>query len=140
MLAMLAIMGTMQNTNAPAATPCTCKRCALGREILAAREDETLRAHERIELIQDLRADIGNAPRCPRVKCLLVVVGEALRARVTRALEEQAIGPVSWRGYLDGSTTVALAVWTDLAPEAVQRVVWDSPGLGSIWCRVTEAA
>lgn len=45
---------------------CNCKRCQLEQEIQDAREDKTLSAGERTELIQDLRADLSRAPKCPK--------------------------------------------------------------------------
>lgn len=52
--------------NNPFGPKCSCCRCDIKDEIRQAKEDETLRPQERIELIQDLRADLSRAPACPQ--------------------------------------------------------------------------
>jgi hypothetical protein len=66
----------------------------------------------------------------------IVRVGQALRERVLKALEEKferVHGPT-----LQASSTVA--AFTVIAPnkESVQDAVWGHPELRMIWCEVTE--
>jgi len=45
---------------------CQCRRCRLTEDLRSAQLDTSLRGKERIDLIQELRADRARTPECPR--------------------------------------------------------------------------
>jgi len=100
---------------------CNCKRCELERDMQAAREDETLGSQERVELMQDLRADLARAPRCPKSP-------EAPDARtkraVVRALEEYMERPIDEASvFPDPRITGTYAVRVEVAGSTIDFLV-----------------
>ena len=94
--------------NGDSETRVNCRRCEIENDLRSAREDGTLHAQERVELTQDLRADLENTPdharHCPKwvVRDLLLDVYPARRGEYDPSAHDLDSLTRSCHVYFDG--------------------------------------